>query len=303
VIARRYCGIEASDAVVPGYWMHGWLPAFHSVDPAVIALHKKPGQTEGYDFAAQTREDKAHVTQWVSRGDQVEFLRANGYEHVHAIGLPIVYLPKSTARRVPGSLLVLPPHGHRSHGPSDPLAEQYAEAIAGLRPRFEHIWVGISDHDAANDDWVQSFRRRGLDVFTTTDQGSPDTLVRLQRILSTFEYVTTNGFGSHLALAAYCGARVSIWGPFAEFPVERMRTTFTVKVFPHLLDTALHLVSEQALRHHYPFLFVEPQDAVAREPWGAHEVGEPWRQTPAELRRHFGWEGVRHGGSAVTVLS
>jgi len=302
VIARRYCGIAESDAVVPGYWTHGWLPAFHNVHPAVIALHKKPGQTEGYDFAAQTREDKAHVTQWVSRGDQVDFLHANGYEHVHAIGLPIVYLPKSTARRVPGSLLVLPPHGHRSHGPTDPVAEQYADAIESLRPRFEHIWVGISDHDAANDDWVQSFRRRGLDVFTTADQGSPDTLVRLQRILSTFEYVTTNGFGSHLALAAYCGARVSIWGPFAEFPVERMRTTFTVKVFPHLLDTALHLVSEQALRHHYPFLFVEPPDAIGHEAWGAHEVGEPWRQTPEALRRSFGWDGVLHDRPAVTVL-
>ena len=300
LIARRYCGVAGSDAVVPGYWMHGWLPAFHNVDPAIIALHKKPGQPEGYDFAAQIGQDKAHMPQWVSRADQVEFLRAHGYRHVHAIGLPIVYLPKSAARRVPGSLLVLPPHGHRSHGPSDPLAEEYAQAIAMLRPRFEQIWVGLSDHDASNDDWVQAFTRRGLEVFTTTDQGSPETLVRLQQILSTFEYVTTNGFGSHIALAAYCGARVSVWGPFAEFPVERMKGTHAVKVFPHLLETACELVSEQALRRHYPFLFVDPQDAATHEAWGAAEVGEPCRLTPSALRRSFGWEGVPHDRQALT---
>jgi hypothetical protein len=292
VIARRYCGVAGDDAIVPGYWMHGWLPSFHNVDPAVIALHKKPGQFDGYDFATQIERDKAHTPQWVSRADQVEFLQAHGYRHVHAIGLPFVYLPKRSARRVPGSLLVLPPHGHRSHGPSDPLAEAYADAIAGLRSRFEHIWVGVSDHDVANDDWVQSFTRRGLSVFTTADQGAPDTLVRLQEILSTFEYVTTNGFGSHIALAACCGARVSVWGPFAEFPVERMATTYTVKVLPHLLETACELVSERALRRHYPFLFVEPHDAMTHEAWGAEEVGAPWQASPAALRHLFGWAAV-----------
>ena len=299
VIARRYCGLEESGAVVPGYWMHGWLPAFHSVDPAIIALHKKPGQSEGYDFAAQIREDKARMTQWVSRVDQAEYLRAQGYQQVQAIGLPIVYLPKSTARRVPRSLLVLPPHGHRCHGPSDPLAEAYADAVSTLRRHFDHIWVGVSDHDVANDDWVPSFRRRGIDVFTTADQGSPETLARLQTILSTFEYVTTNGFGSHIALAAYCGARVSVWGPFAEFPVERMMSTHAVKVFPHLLETACELVSESALRRHYPFLFSEPQDALVHAAWGAEEVGEPCRLTPSALRRSFGWENVRQEPAAT----
>ena len=303
LIARRYCGVTGSEAAVPGYWMHGWLPAFHNVDPMIVALHKRQGQPEGYDFARQIREDKAHMTQWVSRLDQVEFLRAHGYEHAQAIGLPVVYLPKSRARRVPRSLLVLPPHGHRSHGPSDPLAEEYADAVAALRPHFDHIWVGVSDHDAANNEWVQSFRRRGLDVFTTADQGSPETLARLQQILSTFEFVTTNGFGSHIALAAFFGARISVWGPYAEFPVERMQATHAVKVFPHLLETACELVSEGALRRHYPFLFVEPQDAAAHEAWGAAEVGEPCRQTPVALRRAFGWEQVPHDPFGVTVCS
>lgn len=295
VIARRYCGIEDGAPIVPGYWMHGWLPAYHSVHPALIATHKREGQREGYDFEAQICEDKTRIPQWVSRPDQVEFLEAHGYRHAKAIGLPFAYLPAPEVRCVPGSLLVMPPHSHRNHGPTDPLAQQYADAVADLRHRFEHVWVGINADDLAGQQWVESFRRRGIGVLTTTDQGDPHTLARLQRILSTFECVTTNGFGSHIALAAYCGAKVSVYGPYAEFPLERVRATHTMRMFPHLLEQAHDLCTEAALREHYPFLFVEPDKAEVRQEWGAHEVGEPWRVPPETLRALFGWETAAAG--------
>jgi hypothetical protein len=290
LIARAYCGLDDSRLTVPDYWMHGWIPSYHNVHPALIALHKKEGQHENYDYHAQIRGEKADTMQWVSREDQAEFLRGHGYRHVRAIGLPIVYLPECAVEREPGSLLVLPPHSHKNHGGDDPLAERYAEMIAELRPRFSRIAVGVHEDDRAKGQWVESFRRRGIDVFVTTDQSDPNTLVRLQRLLSSFEYVTTNGYGSHIALAAYCGAKVSVYGPFAEFPFERMKVTHAVKMFPELVQQAYELCTEPALRQHYPFLFVEPDRAVVRRDWAAREVGEPSRVTPAELRRLFGWE-------------
>ena len=244
VIASEYCGTH-DGAGIPGYWMHGWIPAYHNVDPALIALHKKAGQDQGHDFEAQIREEKANTIQWVSRADQADYLRSHGYRHVKAIGLPITYLPPVDVERVPGSLLVMPPHSHRSHGTDDRLAEAYADAIAALKPRFEHIWVGVNEDDMAKRQWVDSFCRRGIDVFTTTDQADPRTLVRLRRLLATFEYVTTNGFGSHIALAAYCGAKVSVFGEYAEFPRERMVMTHAVKMYPRLLDQAYYLCTER----------------------------------------------------------
>jgi hypothetical protein len=302
VIAREYCGLQPGGDVVPGYWMHGWMPAYHNIDPAFIAQHKRTGQREGYDFAAQIADDKECAPQWVSRPDQVDFLTAHGYRHVRAIGLPITYLPQPTVRRVPGSLLVMPPHSRRAHGPDDPLAEAYADAIEAISSRFEHVWVGVSEGDITGRQWVESFRRRGINVFTTVDQGDPNTLARLVKILSTFEYVTTNGLGSHIALAAYCGARVSVNGPFAEFPRERMRAIYPVKMFPHLLEAACDLYSERALREHYPFLFVEPDRAPVRQEWGAYEVGEPWRLPPNELCGLFRWERLARalGGAAAS---
>jgi hypothetical protein len=299
LIAREYCGIAGSTAAVPGYWMHGWIPSYHNVHYALIALHKKEGQHADYDFEAQIREEKEQTVQWVSREDQADFLRGHGYRHVRAIGLPIVYMPPADVARVPGTLLVLPPHSHKNHGPDDPLAERYAEMIAGLRGRFTQIAVGLNEDDMAKTQWVESFRRRGIEVFVTTDQGNPNTLVRLRRILSSFEYVTTNGYGSHIALAAYCGAKVSIWGPFAEFPYDRIKLTHAVKMFPSLLDRAHELCTEQALRAHYGFLFVEPDRAELRRDWAAAEVGEPSRLTPAQMRECFGWELPRRDGPQV----
>jgi hypothetical protein len=288
LVAQQYCG--ATDVPpIPGYWMHGWLPAYHNVHPAFIAQHKRGGQGEGYDFATQLARDKAEVPQWVARPDQAAYLTAHGYVQTTAIGLPIVYVPPPAVARVPGSLLVMPPHSHRSHGPDDHLAEAYADAILSIRGRFEHVWIGVSEDDITDRQWVDAFRRRGLPVFMTTDPGDPQTLVRLRRILSTFEYVTTNGFGTHIAMAAYCGARTSVFGPFAEFPRERMQGTHAVKMNPALLETAWALCTEEVLRRHYPSLFVTPDRAPLAQEWGAQEVGEPCRQSPAGLRQLFGW--------------
>ena len=287
-IAAEYCRLSANTRDVPGYWMHGWIPAFHSIHPALIALHKKEGQHSGYDFEAQIREERERTQQWVSREDQAEYLIRHGYQHVKAIGLPIVYLQETDVPRIPGSLLVMPPHSHKNHGPGDPIAEQYAEMIAGLRSRFSEIWVGLNEDDIAKKQWVGAFRHYGIPTFTTTDQSDPNTLVRLRRLLSSFEFVTTNGYGSHIALAAYCGARVSIYGPFAEFPYERMKVTHAVKMFPELLEPAHQLCTEEALRTHYEFLFADPDKAEVHQDWGAREVGEPSRQSPDQLARRCG---------------
>ena len=82
--------------------------------------------------------------------------------------------------------------------------------------------------------------------------------------------LTTNGFGSHIALAAYCGARVSVWGPYADFPVERMKITHAVKAFPHLLDQALEQVSPP------PEIEIVRVERIAR-PLGAERQGSDHR--------------------------
>lgn len=289
LIARDYAQVNIVDPEIDGYWMHGWIPAYHNKHTAFIALHKKDGQGAGYDYEGQIRQEKEEVCQWVSRKDQADFLLADGYKHVKAIGLPIAYIGEANVRRIPGSLLVMPPHSHKSHGADDPLAEAYADAIADCKRNFEHIWVCLHEDDLAKRQWVDSFEKRGIGVFPSADQSDPFTLRRLHAILSSFEYVTTNGYGSHIAYAAYCGAKPSIFGPFAEFPRDRIVRTHSVKMFPELVDLAYELCTEKALRAHYQFLFVDPHKAVDLRDWGRAEVGEPNRLSPRELAQEFNW--------------
>ena len=288
-IAARYCGLAASDRSVPGYWMHGWVPEYHNVAPILIALHKRKTSANDSEYLRQIGDERERVPQFVSRLDQADYLRAHGYGHVEAIGLPVTYLSARHVPRASGSLLVLPPHGHKSHGPGDPLAEEYAAAIADLKARFERIVVGLTEDDFVKEEWVTAFDRHGIDVVITAQQSDQGTIVRLAEILSTFEYVTTNGFGSQIAYAAYFGAKVSVYGPYANFSHERMASIEAIRTFPELLDQAVYLCGEDALRRHYPFLFVEPDRAVPLTDWGAREVGAQNRVSPEALAGLFGW--------------
>ncbi len=107
------------------------------------------GQGAEYDFLGQIERDKAEAIQWVSRKDQKDYLKQNGYQQVHAIGLPFGYLPQDRVARVPGSLLVMPPHGHDSHGPDDPLAREYAAQIALKSKAFSEMYVCLAADDYA----------------------------------------------------------------------------------------------------------------------------------------------------------
>jgi hypothetical protein len=184
----------------------------------------------------------------------------------------------------------MPPHSHKNHSAGDPLAEAYADAIADCRLNFEHVWVCLHEDDLAKRQWVDSFLERGISVFPSADQSDPLTLCRLHSILSAFEFVTTNGYGSHIAYAAYCGAKVSIFGPFADFPRERMARTHAVKMFPELVDLAYELCTESALRMQYGFLFGEPHKAKLLREWGQDEVGFSNRLSPQELAGVFEWD-------------
>jgi hypothetical protein len=92
-------------------------------------------------------------------------------------------------------------------------------------------------------------------------------------ILSQFEFVTTNGFGSVIVYAAFAGCKISVAGPFAKLPDGLLKKAHAVIHFPHLLAQQIELCSEAALRLHYPDLFVEPLYAQERKKWAESELG------------------------------
>jgi FkbM family methyltransferase len=107
--------------------------------------------------------------------------------------------------------------------------------------------------------------------------------------MSSFEYVTTNGFGSQLAYAAYFGAKPSIYGPYASLRAEDFKQDHLYVYHPKLLKPTLQAISEGELRRNCPQLFCHPRAAKAAVEWARFEVGEANKVSPRQMRSLFGW--------------
>ena len=267
--------------------MHGWLPSRFNNHVGLLAQHKKHGM-ETTLSPADLRRQQETEPQWVAREDQARFLRENGYAKVEAIGLPFVYLPDVDIARRPGSLLVLPPHGRARHKAGDAFADSYADAVFALKPHFETIVACVTERDLARDEWRPQFAARGIPVVKGSDHSDPGTLLRMKRLFSSFDFATTNAFGSAIAYAAHCGVKVSVHGPYADWDV--MQATHATILYPELPTLIAALYSEAALRASQEALFVNPWEALERKSWADSEIGTQHRKSPAELGRLFGWK-------------
>lgn len=273
-LAAAYCGLQRPPIPPEGIWQHGWIPRHLAITPAAVL--------GGYGGFKELRDTGKFS---VARQDEEVYLRAAGYRHVRAIGLPVAYLPDCEQPRLQGRLLVMPVHSDVNtlllHD-----FDAYVAAIDSIRSNFEEVVVCVHPACFAKGYWVDSFQRLGFPVIEGSIYDDRNGLLRLQRLLKGFEFVTTNGFGSHLAYGAFFGAKVSIYGPEADQTKEEHVNTPEVAAF----DPAdWEVVSRKALSRVYPFLIQEPWKAQLECGWGQREVGAENKLTPSELMEWFGW--------------
>ena len=290
-----YCGVPQEQVRLPGYWTHGWIPQYHNTHPAFVALHKKL-KSDAYRLQIGRHKIDRDEVQLVTRLDQEHYLRANGYRRVKAIGHPIVYSPRQRAQRIENSLLIMPPHGHAGPADNDDLADAYIAEAKKFSRLFTRVTVCVSSIDFIRGRWWRAFDAAGFDHVVGGEPTDPSSNRRLLRLLQTYEYVTTNAFGSHIAYAAYAGCKISIFGPFAEMPIRLMANAHAVRLYSALLPQQIDLCSESLLRRHYPELFVEPHDASERVEWGRAELGEANKLSATQMRLVFreGWSALAH---------
>lgn len=272
-VAARYCGFKDPPKNPPGSWIHAWGPK------QFLEL----GTPELY-FGLCDLHGKNDY-HWVGRLDEEDLLRRHGYKHAKAIGLPIVYVPQKDIVRRPGSLLVMPAHTG-DDSTSEWNFEQYADEIAGIRSCFSDVWICIHPSCWEHGYWRDAFKKRGFRVVQGAYYRDRNALHRLYRLFSTFEYITTNAIGSHVAYAASLGAKVSIYGSYADLGDESYNNIPEYKPYIQQWQWAR---AEATVRQYYPELFCHPMEAKQRIDWGRYEVGFDNKVTPAELRSLFGW--------------
>lgn len=270
-IARDYCGLPYVPKLIPGYWLHGWQGDWYHIHPIVICPHYP---------------DRKEKRKFTLRQSQAAYLQGEGYVNAHAIGHPMVYLPRPQVARRPNSLLVMPCRSFSGYRRDTDCA--YAEAIASLRDQFDEVVICISVQSYDQGDWVNSFQKHGFRMVRGASVRDRKGFHRMAQLLSQFEYVTTNGTGSQVAYAAYYGAKPSVWGPEPIVPPpDKPRRIFLA--LPELRAEIHRVTSVGELLQQEPWLGVAPHEAQLAVAWAQRELGEDCRLDPAQLQAELGW--------------
>jgi hypothetical protein len=276
-IAAEYCHFKKTPYTDRRMiWQHGWIPEFCNIHPYIVI-----------PSADCDNRDNINL---VAREDQKTFLMKHGYKNVQAIGLPVIYTKQLYRERKPGTLLVMPVHSlycttHEHWNFSD-----YAKSINDLKSDFQEIVICIHPSCMKKGYWIKEFEMYNFKIIEGCDIYDRNSLYRMQELLTSFEYITTNGFGSHIAYAAYFGAKVSIYGDFAESKKEDFATDPLYISFPEILEDTIELFSRKSIEHYLGELFVYPKSAIQRIDWGKEQMGHNNKITPQEFRKLAGWD-------------
>ena len=275
-IAGAYCDLREIPTRILGGWLHGWYE--ERVFNSTINLY------EG------TLANPCRQITWTTTKEHEKRLIKNGLKG-RAIGLPHIYLPEKKYQRRFHSLLVMPAHSveYTKHSWK---FDEYADAIDKVRDRFETVAVCIYPACFKNGYWVESFRSRGYALIEGAHAHDRNSLERVRALMSQFEFVTTNSYGSCIAYAAAYGAKISLFGPYPELKISDFISDNSYLSRPGFVENVIEALSSSNVRAHLRELCVSPENAVARIEWGRRELGFDNKVSSAEMRRLFGWDAL-----------
>jgi hypothetical protein len=275
-VAALYCGFDEIPKPVNGEWQHGWIGPERNIHSEFVI---------GSDGRSGTRKYKNY---FVARNDQSVFLKEHGFKHVSAIGLPIVYTEQPIVERKQGSLLVMPVHS-LSDTEESWNDEEYASYIESISHHFSEIVLCVHKSCLNKSNWIGAFSKRNIKFVLGADPDDCNSYNRLAILFSRFEYVTSNDMGSHLAYAAFFGAKPSIAGPRPRFERKDFEKTLFYANAPEVLDIVEKWYKEEFYKKTYPFFYKTPHQAEQIISWAEFQLGLPEKKNPRQLRNILGW--------------
>jgi hypothetical protein len=270
-VAAEYCGLPKVPPVFPGCWQHGTWPPWQMIQPEVI-VYSAPRS----------------ATCLVARKDEAAFLKEAGYRKVQAIGLPIIYTRPSGLRRIPNSLLVMPTHSLASDV-LEPSNEQYVREVVSIKNRFDLVAACVSAHCIARGQWVPQFVEHGIQVIRGAGIDDLNALKRMRALFDSFEYMTTDSYGSHVYYALYFGVKVSIWGTATPVLRENVLSDAAWTPYPEAVDKLLSEETDRKGEEYLGPLRVDPWIGVRDVEGSKPMVGHDSKLSPDEMRAAFGW--------------
>jgi hypothetical protein len=165
----------------------------------------------------------------------------------------------------------------------------YVDQIVKLKPYFATIVACVHSSCFTKGYWVPYFEKHGIPCIRGADTYDKNALLRLNCIFKSFEYMTTNTIGSHVAYAAYSGCKVSIYGNFFSPSKNDYRDDPFYQEYPKLLDYWIDQSQKSVIEKQYPQFFTNPMEATARKKWGEKVTGSAFKRRPSEIGELLGW--------------
>lgn len=274
-IFSTYLGLKSIPKFFKGEIPHGWIIKERNIIPDFVI---------GSDGLGFTRKSKRL---YVARKDQQDFLTREGFNDVHAIGHPITYLKKGNYQRIRKSLLIMPAHSLNDTKENwEKLDTIYASFLQQYIVDFSLIAVCIHPQDLKKNNWLR-VRSLVSQVIEGADIEDSNSYERMAQLFSTFEYVTTNYFGSHVAYGSYFGSKISVCGPWF-FKREEFENVVFYKNQPCILEILEEWHESKSYKEWYPQFFCSPLEASSNIEWAKWQLGSNCKRSKRVLFNLFG---------------
>jgi hypothetical protein len=182
---------------------------------------------------------------------------------------------------MPGHTLPYTDHGWNQ--------KHYVQQIVSLKPHFSQIIACVNSSCIKKGYWIDEFEKNGIPCLQGADSSDRNSLIRLRILFRSFEYMTTNTIGSHVAYASSSGCKVSIFGDYGAYRREDFKNDPYYINYPAVLEEVLSKSSEDVIRRQYPWLFRHPADASSYQEWGKDMIGEGSHRSASEMAVLLGW--------------
>lgn len=252
-------------------WLHGWV--FEPI------IHER-------QLAHWGASDDMHL---VATRKQAETLRNFfGFTNAEAVGLPFLYVNRSIKiKRKPDSLLIMPRHSLPNIDHS--LNQQaYVTQIAKIKHNFSSIIACIHSSCVNKGYWISEFESNDIPWIVGACVNDKNALLRMSIIFRSFEYMSTNILGSHIAYASYSGCKVSIYGSYASYSANDFAENPFYQANPGL-EKKLPFLQEEWAKNNFSEFFVLPMEASERQKWGADVLGSQYKKSAREIADLLGW--------------
>ena len=259
------------------FWIHGWR------------------NTKGFPESKLTAELLAcqylpKDTTIVVRNDvEKQVVVREGFSDVLIGGLPFAYIKQQHSKRHKDCLLTFLPHSVEFvRTKSD--QKQYMDYLESLKNDFESIYVSLYSIDNLGP-MEKAAKHRGLNTIQCAKPDDRNSLFRIRSILDSFEYVTTNVWGSHMLYALYSGCKFSFTGPIYEYKEELFSTKKVNNIYSKKSHESLeYLQSEEYLRSNYSYFFKDnPKQGINDLVFAKEEIGEKNLLTKPQIEKALGW--------------